>query len=314
MHYSQKTCKEITLSHATPAYLFGEEFLKGGAKKALLFLHANGIAALTYSHFLHAWSQLWQIPLVAIDQRGFGASRLKIDAAYADGRFQLWHVLKRDLIQAHGDLHRIYPEVNWIIAGHSLGAWVALLAAAHMPVDDLILFDPPLLSQRNRVLWYLACQFKRRTNLEISRRARSRKRIYDISNELHRVFSRTLFFKNWDDEHIKAFIKANYAQRGEKLVLRHNPDWEADIFEAMPPSARRELRKIKKGRKTPLRPHVIAGGDSDTCDHSWRPLIAQEFPLSTWHVVPDAGHMLVFQRESEVLSLLEKNQRNFISP
>ncbi len=96
-----------------------------------IFLHANGFNAMTYRHLLAPLADVMRI--LAVDLRGHGNSTLPI---WDDARG--WQVFADDLLALVAALGAPPP----IIAGHSMGATAALLAAPSLPRASLVLFDP----------------------------------------------------------------------------------------------------------------------------------------------------------------------------
>ena len=88
----------------------------------LIFLHANGFNATTYRPLLAPLAEgrrLW-----AIDLRGHGLTTLPADP---DGR-RGWQDLRGDLVALIDQM-----EGTPVLAGHSMGGTVSLLAAAKRP-------------------------------------------------------------------------------------------------------------------------------------------------------------------------------------
>ncbi len=113
----------------------------------IIFLHANGFNAMTYRHALAPLGDAWRV--LATDLRGHGRSTLPPKASDA-AKGQGWRVFAADLqalVAALGQRPRV-------VAGHSMGATTALLAAPALlsatspgKLKDnggmqLVLFDP----------------------------------------------------------------------------------------------------------------------------------------------------------------------------
>ena len=103
----------------------------------VVFLHANGFNALTYRSILGPLAA--GLRVLAVDQRGHGASRLE---ARPEGR-RSWKDFRDDLVALLDALDQ--PPV--VLSGHSMGGTVSLLAAAVRPqrVSSLVLFDPVIM-------------------------------------------------------------------------------------------------------------------------------------------------------------------------
>src|SRR5581483_185627 len=106
----------------------------------VVFLHANGFNALTYRQALAPLAP--RLRILAFDQQGHGGSTLRADP---DGRAD-WRDLRDDLLGVLEALDG--PPV--VLAGHSLGGTVSLMAASEAParVKALALFDPVLFPPR----------------------------------------------------------------------------------------------------------------------------------------------------------------------
>ncbi|MGL1446855.1 alpha/beta fold hydrolase, partial [Vibrio parahaemolyticus] len=84
----------------------------------VVFLHATGFNAHTYRSILAPLSPTLRI--LAVDQRGHGASRLPADPT----RLFSWKIYRDDVLALLSTLDGPPP----VLAGHSMGATVALLA------------------------------------------------------------------------------------------------------------------------------------------------------------------------------------------
>lgn len=119
---------------AVHALGFGPE----GRPPDLVFLHANGFNARTYRVLLEPLAA--ELSVVAFDQRGHGLTRLPTQS---EDRWS-WFDLRDDLLavlQALG-------ARNAVLAGHSMGGTVSVLATAFEPAAarSLVLLDPVIIS------------------------------------------------------------------------------------------------------------------------------------------------------------------------
>src|SRR4051812_28028989 len=89
----------------------------------VVFLHANGFNAATYRSVLAPLSLSMRI--LACDLRGHGASRLPADPAPR----RTWNVFRDDLLA----LMEALDAPPLVLAGHSMGAVAALMAAERAP-------------------------------------------------------------------------------------------------------------------------------------------------------------------------------------
>jgi alpha-beta hydrolase superfamily lysophospholipase len=121
----------------------------GGPDPELVVLGLHG-----FNDYSHAFAPLAEhlarsgITTYAVDQRGFGATE-------QTGR---WHGSARLQADLHGLirlLRRRHPDTRLVVIGESMGAAVALGAAARapLPVDGLVLIAPAVWS-RDTMPWY----------------------------------------------------------------------------------------------------------------------------------------------------------------
>ena len=109
----------------------------------LHFAHATGFNAETYRGMLSPLADRFRI--VASDARGHGSTTLPAEPGMPRG----WKIFRDDLIAV---LDRIAPN-GAILAGHSMGGAVSLMAAAARPdkVKALVLIEPVLMP---RAFWW----------------------------------------------------------------------------------------------------------------------------------------------------------------
>jgi pimeloyl-ACP methyl ester carboxylesterase len=112
----------------------------GAGRRApwLHFGHATGMHAGLYAGRLGELAASFNI--LACDVRGHGrTARLGNCTEFAS-----WDALAGDLLEVIG---QIAPDAPWLLAGHSLGAVVAALAAARAPgrVARLVLIEPAIM-------------------------------------------------------------------------------------------------------------------------------------------------------------------------
>src|ERR1700761_597697 len=89
----------------------------------VVFLHATGFNALTYRSILAPLAP--SLRILAVDQRGHGLSRLPADPE----RLFSWKIFRDDLTALLATLDGPPP----VLAGHSMGGTVSLLAAGRRP-------------------------------------------------------------------------------------------------------------------------------------------------------------------------------------
>lgn len=273
----------------------------------VLFSHANGVSARSYSSLLQSWSNATGLTIYTYDVRGMGLSNRPTASAYASGKNGLWKHLIHDLHEVFDDIREREPHAqldNWLLAGHSLGGWLSLLSAHRTHVNQVLLCDIPLLPIHRSVLWTVACAFGIRSMHPLAKVARRRKRQYKSLDQAKRSFVRNIFFKTWPEHLVQMYIDANFKLVDEKLELLHDPMWEADIFEAMPANTFTAIAQVPNDTRANLKVTIFAGSESTVCRPSWNRYVNWFFPNTKWVSLAKGGHMFPFEREQEFLAAL----------
>jgi pimeloyl-ACP methyl ester carboxylesterase len=218
----------------------------------IVFLHANGFNALTYRAILSPLSA--GLRVLAVDQRGHGLSRL---AARPDGR-RSWADLAADAVALIDAL----DQPAMMLAGHSMGADVAALAAAERPaaVKALVLFEPvilpPLLALAARTP--LAPLLFRRAGV-VKAALRRRRRFTDRVSALDSYRGRGAF-RTWPDAMVADYVVGGLVDApGGGVELACEPEWEASNYVAQGADVRRALRRAR------VATHILAGDHGSTC-------------------------------------------------
>ena len=193
----------------------------------LVFLHATGFNALTYRTLLEPLAPDWRV--VALDLRGHGLSTLPAHPA----RLTHWHGYARDVIQAIGQLAPEGPAPR-LIAGHSMGGTVALLALARKPdlAGALLLIDPAMVpgAWRRWLLLPFAPRLLRR-RLPIARAAGRRRADFESAEQALASYRGRGAFKTWQPGFLDDYVADGFGPAPEGGVrLRCAPAWEAATF------------------------------------------------------------------------------------
>jgi pimeloyl-ACP methyl ester carboxylesterase len=215
------------------------EFGDAGRPVDAVFLHANGFNALTYRSVLGPLSL--SLRLLAVDMRGHGASRLP---ANPRGR-KSWRDLRDDLLA----LLQEVADGPVVLAGHSMGGTVALLAAAERPaaVRSLALFDPVVPSRWSalsaKAPWLFASLWGRAA---ATRNARDRRAVFDSFTSAFKAYCGQGRFRSWPEIMLADYIAAGFREHPDgEVELVCAPAWEASNLAARandPWSALRRLR------------------------------------------------------------------------
>ena len=211
----------------------GDGFVSGYAFGAyegapqIVFLHANGFNARTYASLLEPLGA--RARSLAIDLRGHGRTTLPADPA----RLRSWTVFRDDLIAV---LESVAPG-GAILAGHSMGATTALMAAAARPdlARALVLVDPVILPQPTYAAAAMpgsVSYMKRR--FPIARQALRRRRFFESQKQAEEAFTGRGAFRTWREPFLKDYLADGLAYGGPDGLLKLScaPEWEAACFAA----------------------------------------------------------------------------------
>jgi pimeloyl-ACP methyl ester carboxylesterase len=195
----------------------------------LVFLHATGFNALTYRQLLAPLAPHWRV--VALDLRGHGLSSLPARAA----RLTHWQGYASDVIAAIEQLSRGQPAPR-LIAGHSMGATVALLALARRPelAGALLMIDPATVPAAWR-RWLLLPFAPRllRQRLPIARGAARRRADFDSPAAALASYTGRGAFRTWQPGFLEDYVEDGFAPAPRGGVrLRCSPAWESATFAA----------------------------------------------------------------------------------
>ena len=296
----------------------------------ILFSHSNGISAGTYKKLLQSWADLWQVEIFAYDMRGMGRTKMHASAGqHRHAPQDPWQVLAQDLVFLYSELRKIHAkfrshsltiktetrkDCEWSLAGHSLGGWISVLAARQLPVKNLLLLDVPLLERRTALAWGLACFVRQRQAHPLAKAARRRKILFRSHEEAAKAFQKHRFFKRWPAEQIKTFIDENYEKNQLGLHLRHQPEWEARLFESMFAVPEFTLLAMPKAWRERMKVTLIRGENSTVCDERAADVFRRFFPLTRWLQLQGGDHMFPFENEASLLRLLAHEKDTFLGP
>lgn len=190
----------------------------------VIWLHANGLNAATYRHTLAPLDA--RLRVLAVDQRGHGGTpqaREVVDRRDA-------YDLRDDLLAL---LEIVASERPVVLAGHSLGGCISLLAAAEAPhrVRGIALFDPVVLS-RAAVSATEATQNMIVPDSPLAEKARTRRKIYPSRQAVLDSYHGRAIFKTWPDAALDGYVAAGFREVSGGVELTCAPEWEASNFTA----------------------------------------------------------------------------------
>ncbi len=257
-------------------------------KRPLLFLHATGFCASAYAQMLSAAARDHDI--FALDLRGHGRNSLPADPA----RLRSWAPF-RDDVRAFLDLEK---RDGWILAGHSLGAATALLAAeGRSDIAALRLIEPVampawLSTFAKTPLWPLFA-----TRMPLVRGARRRRSAWRNRDEVAASYGRKSLFRDWAPGVLADYLRDGLADQDGGVRLACAPEWEAATFAAQA----NDFWKAAANAPAPVRVFAAKEGASTA------PAFARtRFRKLGAEVVvnEDAGHLAPMQNPRELADFL----------
>lgn len=257
----------------------------------VVFLHANGFNAMTYRSILGPLSA--GLRLLAVDQRGHGASRLE---ARPEGR-RSWRDFGDDLVALIEALDQ--PPVA--LSGHSMGGTVSLLAAAERPgkVSSLVLFDPVILppwaALYARAPWTSGRLWKR---MAIAQGALRRRAVFDSREAAFAAYKGRGAFRSWPDTVVADYVAGGFVETGDgKVTLACTPQWEASSFAAQGHDPWGALRRLT----APVR--ILKAEKGSTCRIT-SALLARHSPRAVMETAAGSTHFLPMERPDLVRDAL----------
>ncbi len=193
----------------------------------LFFAHANGFNASTYIHLLAPLAGEFRI--LALDMRGHGETTLPTDSRRVAG----WRVFRDDLLRVLGAL-AIRPTV---LAGHSLGASAALLAAAaHQNIAGALVLAEPVMATDRTALAAAVARLRGRPETANPLYAPTLKRraAFPSRADAIKSFTGRGAFKTWPAEMVADYVAGGLRPDGDAFRLACDPKWEAASYATYP--------------------------------------------------------------------------------
>lgn len=251
----------------------------------VIFSHATGFNALTYRQSLSALAD--RLHIVAIDQRGHGRTTLPADPEHQDS----WTPFADDLIAVMDWMNLTRPVV---LAGHSMGGTVSMLAAARLgeQVKGLVLFDPVMM----RGLGVPTQLF----TSPLVDGARRRRRAFDSKAAVLEAYLGRGAFKSWPPEAVADYVEDGFKSSPEGgVVLSCAPEWEAIVFAGQKHDAWAPLETIT----API--HVLRAEHGSTCTLDLIQARVDGHHERRLDTIAGSSHFLPMERPDLVAAALE---------
>lgn len=270
------------------------------AGPVLHFAHANGFNAETYKSLLAPLADRFHI--YAEDQRGHGFSTLPAPPGFAKG----WTVFRDDMT---GFLDRL-GDGPMLLAGHSLGGTVSLMAAAARPdlVRGLILIEPVFVPALMFWLYRLfaATGLGRPKVVDFVERAAKRRDVFDSAMSAEKAYGGNGAFKSWSGEMVRNYVAGGTLPIEDGRVrLACAPRVEAEGYAGTPGGIYRLAGKVRC-------PVTLICGENpgSTCRPREAAVFARLKPDTRIVTVAGAGHFLPMERpdivRGEIVSMAER--------
>ncbi len=259
----------------------------------VVFAHANGFNAMTYRSILGPLSL--SLRIIAMDQRGHGASRLP---AEPQGR-RSWGDLRDDLLA----LLETLGDGPVILAGHSMGATTSLLAALARPdrVRALVLFDPVVLPRVTSAILHRAPWLATRiySRMPLTKGALRRRAVFESFGAAFRAYRGRGAFRTWPEIMLADYVAGGFREREDGTVeLSCAPAWEASNFAAQGNDTWRALDRVQ----API--EIFQSAIQSVCHIGPGAALRRRNPRLRLRIVPQTTHFLPMERPDLVRDAL----------
>lgn len=248
-----------------------------------LFFHANGFNAMAYRTLLEPLAGEFHV--LALDLRGHGGTDLASDT---EGRTDYW-----DMAQ---DVSAVMEELRLervVLAGHSLGGAVSLLAASvdTSRVAGLLLLDPPLMSDAQRAgmiaRWDDGVSDSTSPMVAAALRRRTR---FASREQAVAAYAGKGGFATWPVAAVEDFVSDGFQDAADGVELACPPEWEASNYRAHGHDSQAALRALT----VPTR--IIVPENQSACHVDEEALAARGQTNVQIERVPGTTHFLPMER------------------
>lgn len=259
----------------------------------LVFLHATGFNAETYTPLLAPLADRFSI--VALDQRGHGLTKLPTDPE----NLVSWHPYADDAARA---IDLMVPDgaPPIVLAGHSMGGIVALLAAGARPakVRGLLLLDPVLMPAIMRLTLYTGWGRRKAKAFSLAVGAAKRRAVFPSKAEAVATYATRKAFSTWQPGFLEAYVEGGFVPDAEGVRLACAPEWESATFAAHRHNAWGVLKRLKM----PVR--LMAAGHGSTVKGGLTK-VRRVAPAVQGEVVEGTTHFFPMEKPDVVRAALE---------
>ncbi|WP_310497769.1 alpha/beta hydrolase [Sandarakinorhabdus sp.] len=253
----------------------------------LHFAHATGMNAQLYARLLAPLAG--QFRIIASDARGHGHSPLPADPALLTS----WDDFADDLDHLLTALDRGASGGRpWLMAGHSMGAAVSLLAAARRPsqIAGLVLADPAMLP------FDVAAQVRAGAVIPnpMADQAVRRRGMFSSRADARAAYAGRGVFARWTDEDLDAYLDGGMIDTADGAALACTPAFESATFRAVSPHVESALAAVA----APLA--LLAGEHGSTVRDAELAVFAAHPHCRMAHRLPGTSHFLPLEEPDAV--------------
>lgn len=263
----------------------GLEFGPSDRPIDIVFAHANGFNARTYRTILEPLGD--RLRVLAVDQRGHGRSTLPADSA---GRGS-WYDLRDDLLA----LLAVLDLRGVILAGHSMGGAVSVLAQAAAPerVKSLVLADPVVIPSISEA--------EATANSPLVQGALRRRAVFPSREAVIAAYTGRGAFASWSADMLADYVADGFHDRSDGQVeLSCAPAWEASNFT----SHGHDTLGAFEAAQVPIR--ILRAAEGSTCRENPRLDALQAAGRIRMETIPGTTHFLPMERPDLVQAALRE--------
>ncbi len=258
----------------------------------LHFAHATGMHAPLYARLLAPLAPHYR--MIASDARGHGATRLPADVAPGDSIS--WDDFATDLLSL---LDAVDAETPWLLAGHSMGGSVSLLAAAARPerVAGLLLLDPPFMP-------FAIAAEARAAGLTLPNpmadKAERRRGSFPDRAAARAAYAGRGVFATWSDADLDAYLDGGLRATATGVELACAPLFEAATFRGVTHAVESALGALD----CPFA--LIAGETGSTVPHTEFAAFAAHRRCLSAERLPGTSHFVPLERGDAVRAAIDR--------
>lgn len=260
----------------------------GGHGPPAHFAHANGFPPGTYNAFIALLTPHFHI--LGMECRALWGNE---DPA----RFRHWRELGEDLARFLTEM-----DLRGIVGiGHSLGAVTSLFCAVSHPelFRALVLIDPVILPPHWAPILALAKILHLNRKARLPAGARRRRMEWPNREVLFRAYRAVPVFTHWQDVFLRDYIASGTSEQPSGSVhLRYPREWEARIFETVPPDVWFDIPRLH----LPLL--VLRGQYSNTYKKSAMRWMQWLLPHGVFKEIKGADHFVPMCKPEETAAAI----------